>query len=323
MRLCVSTSPVASSDDRATLGSHISMQYASVDENKSEDINVNTSHVAEVRISTRQSVLLMQDASVDENKSEDTTINTSQCDYSLFTLCKDDVFLVLLVYVDDIVLTGNSKQDIVFVKSALSDKFKIKDLGVLKYFLCIEVINTNDGICLSQRKYCLELLNEFGLLSSTHVSSLIEANVNSYKASDGESILSNICVNQSLVGKLIDVTVTRLNISFGVHVLSQYMHSPTVSHLKLAFRVLRYLKDSQGKGILFSKVSKSSAEVEYRATAYVACKLLWLINLHAELKVDSLLPVNMYRDNVPAMQIAVNPVHHERSKHFEIDWHIV
>lgn len=55
----------------------------------------------------------------------------------------------------------------------------------------------------------------------------------------------------------------------------------------------------------------------------VTCELLWIINLLSDLKVKDLIPVNLFGDNPPAMQIAANPVHHERTKHFDLDWHVV
>ena len=74
-----------------------------------------------------------------------------------------------MVYVDDVVVTGNDLVEVNKVKNFLKTNFLIKDLGELKYFLGIEVIKTDDGICLSQRKYCVELLLEYGLLVNQHV----------------------------------------------------------------------------------------------------------------------------------------------------------
>lgn len=98
-------------------------------------------------------------------------------DYSLFTKIKGSLFVALLVYVDDIVLTGNDELELEKCKLLLASKFKIKDLGKLKYFLGIEVINSQDGLCLSQRKYCLELLSEFRMLASKPSKTPIEANI--------------------------------------------------------------------------------------------------------------------------------------------------
>ncbi|GJS32458.1 putative RNA-directed DNA polymerase, partial [Tanacetum coccineum] len=85
----------------------------------------------------------------------------SKNDYSLYTKSKGNSFVILLVYVDDILITGNDITKINLCKDLLSSRFMIKDLGDLKYFLGIEVIKNDKGICLSQRKYSLELLNEF------------------------------------------------------------------------------------------------------------------------------------------------------------------
>ncbi|GKE70477.1 ribonuclease H-like domain-containing protein, partial [Tanacetum coccineum] len=99
-------------------------------------------------------------------------------DHSLYTKESDGVFVTLLVYVDDIVLTGNNVNEINNVKKFLSSKFKIKDLGELKYFLGIEVLKTDKGgLCLSQRKYCLELLHDFGLLACNPVSTPLPENI--------------------------------------------------------------------------------------------------------------------------------------------------
>jgi hypothetical protein len=81
----------------------------------------------------------------------------STADYSLFTLRKDDQFIALLVYVDDIILSGTDLTEFTRIKAILDTKFKIKDLGVLRYFLGLEVAHSEQGIIISQRKYCLDL----------------------------------------------------------------------------------------------------------------------------------------------------------------------
>nr|XP_043614093.1 uncharacterized mitochondrial protein AtMg00810-like [Erigeron canadensis] len=124
------------------------------------------------------------------------------------------------------------------------------DLGRLKYFLGIEVLDTKEGICLSQRKYCLEVLNEFGLLGYKPPQTPLEQNMTIFvKESEDDKLLGNITEYQKLIGKLIYLTLTRPDISNVVQCLSQFMHSPLESHLKWAFRILRYLNGAPGKGI--------------------------------------------------------------------------
>ncbi|KAJ0925089.1 putative RNA-directed DNA polymerase [Helianthus annuus] len=178
----------------------------------------------------------------------------SLCDHSLYVLSKSNVFVVLLVYVDDIVITGNNNSEIDKIKSLLSNSFKIKDLGVLKYFLGLEVVYGKFGLCLNQRKYCLELLAEFGYLGCKPVNTPIELShvVNKLTDSDKTEIV-DVTNYQKLIGKLIYLSLTRPDISYAVQYLSQFMHKPLTVHLRIALRLLRYLKLSPGKGLVFKK----------------------------------------------------------------------
>ncbi|XP_071700603.1 uncharacterized mitochondrial protein AtMg00810-like [Rutidosis leptorrhynchoides] len=149
----------------------------------------------------------------------------------------------------------------------------IKDLGKLKYFLGIEILNQNDGICLSQIKYCLELLNDYGLLGSKPIGTPIECNVNiNSEPSEKDSLLTNVTEYQKLVGRLIYLTLTRPDISFDVQVLSQYMHAPLKSHLNLAFRTLSYLKNAPGRGINLVKGNNFSLHA-FCDSDWAKCKL--------------------------------------------------
>ncbi|GKF09525.1 ribonuclease H-like domain-containing protein [Tanacetum coccineum] len=70
-------------------------------------------------------------------------------------------------------------------------------------------------------------------------------------------------------------------------------------------------------------VSRSSVEAEYRCMASATCEVIWIFNLLNDLCITNLLPVNLYSDSSSAIQIAANPVFHERTKHFEVDVHLV
>ncbi|GKC82028.1 ribonuclease H-like domain-containing protein [Tanacetum coccineum] len=187
----------------------------------------------------------------------------SKSDYSLFTKSFGDVFIALLVYVDDIIITGNSLTEIEKVKQFLKAKFMIKDLGKLKYFLGIEVLDTPKGICLNQRKYCLELIDEFGLLAGKPSNLPMQPNISlTSEPSDTDPLFDNVTKYQKLIDKLIYLTTTRPDIAYTVSYLSQFMHNPLKSHLKTALKVIRYLKGSPGKGINVIKGFASSIDLK-------------------------------------------------------------
>ncbi|XP_071714178.1 uncharacterized mitochondrial protein AtMg00810-like [Rutidosis leptorrhynchoides] len=173
-------------------------------------------------------------------------------DYSLFVKVSEIDCLYLLVYVNDIILTGSNTKIIDECKLFLKIKCRIKDLGYLKYFLGIELLDNNDCLVLSQRTYCLEVISEFGLLGCKPAITPLEngvifSNLDDHDSSDQP--LENISEYQKLIGKLIYITLTRPDIAYAMHCLSQFMHAPLKSHLKATFRVLRYLKGCPGKGI--------------------------------------------------------------------------
>ena len=70
----------------------------------------------------------------------------------------------LIIYVDEMIITGNDNEEIIELQRHLAKEFEIKNLGGLKYFLGIEVARSKHGIFLSQRKYILDLLVETGML---------------------------------------------------------------------------------------------------------------------------------------------------------------
>lgn len=292
----------------------------------------------------------------------------AQSDHTLFVYISGTVVIVLIVYVDDIILTGNCHLGINKVKSYLATEFEVKDLGSLRYFLGMEVGRSETGMVISQRKYILDLLQETGMLGCKPVSTPLEHGITT-KDHSNEAVLSDIHSYQKLVGKLIYLSHTRPDICFAVSYVNQFMHSPTNFHLQVVMRILRYLKGAPGQGLFFGRhdcrdikvytdadwggskrdmrstsgyctylwgnlitwrskkqtvVARSSAEAELRALALGVCEGLWIKRVLKDLQqLDSSLQINAFCDNISAIHMAENPVHHDKTKHVEIDRHFI
>ncbi|KAH9697023.1 hypothetical protein KPL71_023424 [Citrus sinensis] len=161
-------------------------------------------------------------------------------DYSLFTLHRDSIHLLVLVYVDDIIVSGNNSEAIRVFKMYLSDCFYMKDLGPLKYFLGIEVARNPIGIFLSQRKYVLDIISEDGLLGAKPAPFPLEPN-HQLALAEGP-YFSDPAKYQRLVGRLIYLSAARPKLSYSVHLLSQFMQQPWERHWEAALPVVHYLK---------------------------------------------------------------------------------
>ncbi|RVW56411.1 Retrovirus-related Pol polyprotein from transposon RE1 [Vitis vinifera] len=157
--------------------------------------------------------------------------------------------IYLVVYVDDIVITGSDQDGIQKLKQHLFTHFQTKDLGKLKYFLGIEIAQSSSGVVLSQRKYALDILEETGMLDCKPVDTPMDPNVK-LVLGQGEP-LGDPGRYRRLVGKLNYLTITRPDISFPVSVVSQFLQSPCDSHWDAVIRILRYIKSTPGQGVLY------------------------------------------------------------------------
>jgi len=155
------------------------------------------------------------------------------------------------VYVNDVILAGNSLEEFKPIKHILHIAFKIKDLGILKYFLGIEVAHASSGISLCQRKYCLDLLEDSGLLNSKLVNTPSDLSIKLHN--DRLDAWPDIPSYRRLIGRLLYLNSTRPDITFITQQLSQFLSNPTQAHYNAALRVLRYLKGSPSRGIFFPR----------------------------------------------------------------------
>jgi hypothetical protein len=137
----------------------------------------------------------------------------SNADHTLFYKHANDKVAILIVYVDDIVMTGSDTEEIVGLKHHLAQEFEVKDLGHLKYFLGIEVSRGTKGIFLTQRKYVLDLLKETRMHGSKIAATPIDQN---HRLSSDAGNPVDRERYQRLVGRLIYLSHTHPDIAFAM-----------------------------------------------------------------------------------------------------------
>ncbi|CAJ2679303.1 unnamed protein product [Trifolium pratense] len=158
--------------------------------------------------------------------------------------------LYLLVYVDDIIVTGSSSTELSRLIATLAARFSLKDLGYLNYFLGVEVIPSTAGMFLSQRKYITDLLQKSGMTEAKPASTPITATPPLLKNSGDP--LPSPTEYRALVGSLQYLSLTRPDIAFATNKLAQFMQNPSTMHWLALKRLLRYLAGSCDKGIFIS-----------------------------------------------------------------------
>ncbi|CAN6696448.1 unnamed protein product [Malus baccata var. baccata] len=189
-------------------------------------------------------------------------------DYSLF-LKKDLALVFILVYVDDILVTGPNPQTCKDTISQLSTLFPIKDLGPLHYFLGIEVKRSSSGIFISQTKYTIDLFQKSNMLGAKPCATPLSTSALDHQF----SLLSNPSEYRSLVGGLQYLTWSRPNLSFAVNLVCQFMHQPRQSHLQATKRILRYLKGTLDLGLWFPKHSPPLSMNAFSDADWAGCHI--------------------------------------------------
>lgn len=171
---------------------------------------------------------------------------------TLFTkVNKQGKHLIISLYVDDLIYTGDDENMMVEFKEPMMKELDMTDLGKMKYFLGIEVVQFNGGIFISQAKYVMEVLRRFGMEHSNFVENLMVLGFKISKYENGIEMDDSFF--KQLLGSMMYLTATRPDIICAVSLLSKYMSRHTKVHHSTAKRILCYLQGKPTFGILYRR----------------------------------------------------------------------
>jgi hypothetical protein len=250
----------------------------------------------------------------------------------------------------------------------MKKKFSMSDLGLLSYYLGIEVKQEEGGVILSQCSYAVKILESAGMLNCNSCDTPMEPRLKLCKGKEEEVV--DPTAYRSIIGSLRYLVNTRPDLAYSVGVVSRHMEAPGKEHWSAVKHILRYVKGTIGYGCKYERgielkhillgysdsnfagdledrksttgvvyflgkslvtwasqkqkiVPLSSCEAEYVAAAAAACQGVWLSRLIADLLETKEAPVKLLMDNMSAIALSKNPVHHDRSKHIDTKYHFI
>eukprot|EP00253_Pinus_taeda_P001610 PITA_01610 len=260
----------------------------------------------------------------------DTGFSRYHSDNAVYTKKMGKSLIILVLYVDDLILTSSDPNLINHAKSNLKKKFEMTDLGHLHYFLGRQVLQSKEGISLSQSKYACDLLRHFHMEDCKPAPSPFQSGAKILVTCTSPEVDATLYCQ--LVGKLLYLTHTRPDLSFFVGLIARFMQNPHESHWEAAKRILCYVRGyvfTLGPGPITwackkqSAISLCSTEAEYRAAVEANMEALWLHQILSEFGFQQEHPTTLSCDNQSDIQLCKNPVQHQRNKHIELHMHLI
>eukprot|EP00253_Pinus_taeda_P005010 PITA_05010 len=233
----------------------------------------------------------------------------SRChsDNTVYTKTVENSLIILVLYVDDLILTGSDPILINHVKSSLKKKFEMTDLGHLHYFLGLQVLQSKEGISLSQSKYACDILRHFHMEDCKPAPSPFQSGVKLSVSCTSPEV--DATLYRQLVGKLLYLTLTRPDLSFVVGLVARFMQNPRESHWKAAKGYFVMFESTAGYVFTLGSgpitwackkqaaISLSSAEAEYRGAVEASKEALWLRQDLSEFGFEQQHPTTLWCDN--------------------------
>ncbi|VVT56889.1 uncharacterized protein SAPINGB_P005376 [Magnusiomyces paraingens] len=272
----------------------------------------------------------------------------NESDYGVYTKGSGSTMVIIALYVDDLLISGNSPEVIAKTKSSLSSMFKMKDLGPVEQFLGMRVKQSPYHITVDVSRYIFDVLEEFGMQNCSSVKTpLPTRDLSDFSESDSATDAS---MYRSIIGKLIyAANCARPDLAVAVSFLCRYMQNPKSIHMEAAKHTLRYLKGTAELGLeyraqkvyklvgysdadyaqdkqdrkSFTGPASSSVESEYMSLSDASKECFWINQLLSLCKIPVPLPVTMFEENQGCIALAQNPVFHRRTKHIDVRYHVV
>lgn len=264
----------------------------------------------------------------------------------------NDSVLLVSVYVDDVIYMGSSASVVKKFKTSMMKMFGMEDLGLLNYFLGLEIKQGDDGVFVSQIKHAYGLVKRFSMTNKAATTPMDENEKLQEEDGTDKADAPKFAI---LVGGLNGLTLTRPDIAFSVGVVSRFMHNPTRQHYGAAKRILRYIAGTQDFGIWYSNaadfkligfagsddgrsssgyvfnlgsgaVSWSSMKTEageYMGAAASVCQATALRRLLGDMKQEQKEATEIFCDDSLAISTAENAGMRGRAKHIDIQFHFV
>jgi hypothetical protein len=177
--------------------------------------------------------------------------NKSVVDADLYYKVVNGESLILILYVDDLFLT-RVESLIAWCKYELASEFEMKDLGMIHYFLGLEVWQRTDEVFLSKGKYTIEILRRFGMLDCKSMATSMVSNLKKLSEPSSDSDLIDSIMYMQLIGSLMYLVNTIPYICYAMSALSQFTSQPKQMHWVAAKHVLRYLRGTIRYGLRYA-----------------------------------------------------------------------
>ena len=174
-------------------------------------------------------------------------------DTTLFIKRKHNDILLVQIYVDDIIFGSTNDSLCKEFSLDMQSEFEMSMMGELKYFLGLQIKQTQEGIFINQSKYCKELIKRFGMDSAKHMSTPMSTSCYLDKDESGQSI--DIKQYRGMIGSLLYLSASRPDIMFSVCMCARFQSNPKQSHLSAVKRIMRYLLGTINLGLWYPKNS--------------------------------------------------------------------